>query len=82
MRSVDKQSNKARLKQCSYYFLVVTRCQHPCQSRLYLTASQGPFGIASCSLLEVGVFPTLVDSLAVEVMSDEVLLGFVVEKTS
>ena len=30
---------------------------------------------ASCSLLEVGVFPTIVDSLAVEVMLVEVLLG-------
>ena len=27
-------------------------------------------------------FPTIVDSLAVEVMSVEILLGFVVEKTS
>ena len=30
-------------------------------------------------LLEVGVFPTIVDSLAVEVMSVDVLLGFGVE---
>ena len=39
-----------------------------------------PFRIASCSLLEVGVFPTIVDSLAVEVMSAEVLLGVWGEK--
>ena len=44
--------------------------------------SEGPFGIASCSLLEVGVFSTIVDSLAIEVMSVEVLLGFGAEKTS
>ena len=54
----------------------MTRCQP-------VTVSQGPFGIASCSLLEVGVFPTIVDSLAtVEVMSVEVFWGFVVDKTS
>ena len=51
-------------------------------SKYIITASQGPFRIASCSLLEVGVFPAIVDSLAVEVMSVEVLLGFAVEKTS
>ena len=32
------------------------------------------------AVLEVGVFPTIVDSLAVVVMSVEVLWGFVVEK--
>ena len=44
--------------------------------------SQGPFGIIAAVLLEVGVFPTLVDSLAVEVISVEVLLVFIVEKTN
>ena len=47
---------------------------------LVITTSQGPFGIASSCLLEVGVFSTIVDSLAVEVMSVEVILGFVVKK--
>ena len=42
-------------------------------SKWTITASQRPFGITSCSLLEVGVFPTIVDSLAVEVMSVEVM---------
>ena len=37
------------------------------------------FGIASC---KAGVFPTIVDTLALEVMSFEVFWGFVVEKTS
>ena len=45
--------------------------------RVDYNASQGPFRIDSCSLLEVGVFPTIV---AVEVMSVEVHLGFVVDK--
>ena len=37
-------------------------------------------GTASvCCLLDVGVFPTIVHALAEEVMSVEVLLGFVVE---
>ena len=38
------------------------------------------FRIASCGLFEVGVFPTIVHSLVVEVMLVEVLWGFVVEK--
>ena len=49
----------------------------------YYNCSQGPFGIASCSLPEVGVFPIIVYLTGiVEVMSVEVLLGFGVEKTS
>ena len=44
----------------------------------------GPFGIASCSSTwGIGVFATIVDSLAVEFMSVEVLLclcGFVLER--
>ena len=43
-------------------------------------SSQGPFRIAV--LLEVGVFPTIIDSLAVEVMLVEGSFGeFGVEKT-
>ena len=37
-------------------------------------------GLLAPVLLELGVFPTIVDSLAVEVMSVEVLLGLGVEK--
>ena len=73
---MDKQSNKARFKPFSY-FLVVTRCQQPCQS---LTASRGLLGLLAAVLLEIDVFPTIVGSLAVEVMSVEVLVGFVVKK--
>ena len=47
-----------------------------------ITAAHGPFGIASYSLVEVGVFHTIVHALAVEVISEEVFLGFVVENTS
>ena len=59
----------------------MTRCQQPCQSRLYLPHSEGSLGLLATVLLEVGVFPTIVNSLAiVGVMSVEVLLGFVVKK--
>ena len=34
-----------------------------------------PLGLLAAVVLEVGVFPTIVDSLAVEVMSVELLLG-------
>ena len=60
MRTVDKQITKQDINNAPI-ILVVTRCQQPCQT------SQGPFRIASCSQLEVGVFPTIVDSLTVEV---------------
>ena len=66
---MDKQSNKARFKQ---YFLVVTRW----------SKSWGLLGLLAAVLLEVGLFPTIVDSLAVDVMSVEVLVRFVVTTTS
>ena len=47
-------------------------------SKYTITVSQGPYGSASCSLLEVGVFPTIVDSLVVETMSVGVFGRFVV----
>ena len=65
MRSMEKQITNQDLNNAPI-LLIVTRCQQPCQT------SQGPFRIASCSQLEVGIFPTIVDSLAVEVMSVEV----------
>ena len=70
---MDKQSNKARFKQ---YFLVVTRCQQPCQRVVAF------WGLLAAIQLEVGLFPTIVDSLAVDVMSVEVLVRFVVTTTS
>ena len=79
MRSMDKQNNKARFKQCSYLVVAwVAWFQQPCQSRLELP-HRGLLGLLAAVVLEVVVLPTIVDSLAVEVMSVKVLLGFVVE---
>ena len=55
----------------------MTRCQQPCQGKT-ITALQGPFGMASCSmlaavlLLEVEVFPTISRLTSLEVMLVEV----------
>ena len=43
-----------------------------------LSKSWGLLGLLAAVLLEVGLFPTIVDSLAVDVMSVEVLVRFVV----
>ena len=46
----------------------------------YNCLTGGLLGLLAAVLPEIGVFPIIVHALAVEVMSVEVILGFVVEK--